>query len=470
MILSQKREFAMGGGNLEIGWHLNARSIPFSMAMGPYYLHGSGKATWGGELRAVWELWDYARLEGGTAYDHRFKWTGQGQLSIAIPFGSSRSARNPSLSSRNLALNRRLVQQVERHEIIPVGKQYYRSVAIDANTGEPFVFWFVDNTSSSSSQGTFESPFGTLLAAQDSSNPSEIIYVFPGNNTDAGMDQGIALQDQQRFLGSGVGHSFDTTLGDVTVPAMTAAFPFITNAVGSNPAIITLQNGNEVSGFLIQQEQDDFYGASIALLGVDASINRNYVALSKDFSGIIATPNDCGVVTISNNTFLGLDVSSTIAIDLEEVLDQGNITIEGNLFTGSSNQTGLGQGIILSTSAAPGFISLSIVNNTFSSQSNTEMAFPPGAISLDNIDGSQVNIQALIAGNTLSVPTTLEGATAAIFAQEEALATGVFSLDVRNNVAITGSGILGYQFSNLTGNASLMPVVFSDNIGSREGP
>ena len=99
-------------------------------------------------------------------------------------------------------------------------------IAVDA-TGTPFFFVFVDNTSSSN--GTFESPFPTLAEAQANSNPGDIIYVFPGDLTTTGMDTGIVLQDYQRLLGSAVSHRFNTQLGSIVVPGLTIAYPKIGN-------------------------------------------------------------------------------------------------------------------------------------------------------------------------------------------------------------------------------------------------
>ena len=92
MFLKSTRDFALKGANAEVGFHLDHfKQAPLYFAAGPYYLTGVGKSTWGGELRARINLFsDYVRLEGNTAYDHFFKWTGQGQISVNIPFWSQK--------------------------------------------------------------------------------------------------------------------------------------------------------------------------------------------------------------------------------------------------------------------------------------------------------------------------------------------------------------------------------------------
>src|SRR5579863_10638411 len=89
LILRSSQDFAMKGVNAEAGIHVDHyKNAPLYFAAGPYYLTGSGKSTWGGQFRASIDLFHrYLRVEGNTSYDHFFKWIGQGQVSVNIPFG-----------------------------------------------------------------------------------------------------------------------------------------------------------------------------------------------------------------------------------------------------------------------------------------------------------------------------------------------------------------------------------------------
>ncbi len=181
----------MKGFNAETGYHLDHfKKAPLTFAAGPYYLYGDGKATWGGELRAGVDLFDrYFTLEAHTSYDHFFKWTGQAQASINIAFGgkkkisSKKAAQNCDLAE---ILQVRAHQKVDRHEIIPIGKQKVLS------TAENLTFIFISNDSHSS--GTFQDPYHSLTQAQENSAQGDILYVFPGDGTTTGYDMGIALQ------------------------------------------------------------------------------------------------------------------------------------------------------------------------------------------------------------------------------------------------------------------------------------
>ena len=79
--------------------------------------------------------------------------------------------------------------------------------------------WFVNNTSPAPGSGTFESPFPTLIQAQDASAPNDIIYVFTGDGTDKGMNAGIMLQKGQQLFGASINHTIKTTMGHVKIPA-----------------------------------------------------------------------------------------------------------------------------------------------------------------------------------------------------------------------------------------------------------
>ena len=119
-----------------------------------------------------------------------------------------------------------------------------------------FYFLFVDNTSStnsthgrrSSADGSFIHPYRTLAEAEADSEPSDIIYVFPGDGTTNGMDSGIELQADQKLWGAGTSHVLQTSEGNVTIPALAASAPKITNPDGDG---ITLATDNEVSGIVL---------------------------------------------------------------------------------------------------------------------------------------------------------------------------------------------------------------------------
>ncbi len=189
-----------------------------------------------------------------------------------------------------MRLSERIVQPVDRSEIIPVGKQRVTGPAINPATGEPFFFIFVNNTSHS--LGTFESPYPTLLEAQNGSSPNNVIYVFPGDGSTTGMNAGITLQNGQMLLGAASKYSLTTTLGTVSVPALAAYQPVLTNT--TTAPVVTLANNNVVSGLQISNVNGNgIYGAGItnftatqnSFIGGNAATGAGEAILLNDISG-----------------------------------------------------------------------------------------------------------------------------------------------------------------------------------------
>lgn len=108
--------------------------------------------------------------------------------------------------------------------------------------------WFVNNTNPKSGNGSYKNPFNTLIAAQNASKKGDIIFVFPGDNTPKGMNQGFVMKKGQRLLGAGVHHRIDFPEKKLFVHAASTTLPRITNTNGS---VVVLANSCEVSGFNI---------------------------------------------------------------------------------------------------------------------------------------------------------------------------------------------------------------------------
>lgn len=295
-IFSRKDQFTFIGGDLEIGRQfLNCRYLDLEAIAGGYYLSGKfGKNAAGGLLKLKADVTRFITLQGQGSYDSYFNWRGSGEARINIPFGPRvrLQRENPCCDE---TIESRLVESVDRFEIIPIASHTKRGPALDPTTGEPLFFVFVDNQRGSS-DGSFENPYPTLIEAQNNSRPGNVIYVFAGDGTSKGMDQGIILQDNQRFLGSGVDHTFHTRFGDLPIPPQTQLFPLIQSPSLTNT--VFLANNNEVSGFNIQGAP---FG-SIGILGEairDALITKNRVT---DFFVGIGFSDCSGTITIRDNS------------------------------------------------------------------------------------------------------------------------------------------------------------------------
>lgn len=475
LFVRRTEEFALKGADAEVGLHVdNLKAAPFYFAIGPYYLSGKGKATAGGQLRGSVELFhNYLRLEGNTSFDSLFKWIGQGQVSIQFPFGPRRKIiRRDDLScSKLLMIDKRSLQRVDRHEIIPVDHRHVSSVVINPSTELPYFFWFVDNTSSSN--GTFESPFNSLAAAQAASQVNDIIYVFPGDGTAQGMSSLFTMQDSQKLFGSGASQTLPSTLGMITIPQLTGNLPLL--MVQASPMITTGSNC-EISGLHIQSlAGGSVFGA--VNVGSSVSIHDNLIEISNgaDCIDIGNIQDDAGVCNIFNNTFVALDNSDTYGIF--NFVSTGNITIQNNTFASATSASGFAQGIDISPGSIPlnpGNLTFVIEGNNFTTQANHTFD-NLGAIIInqdDNTGPTTRIIQAYINNNTIYLSTDLFNPVGGVWAFGSTVpGSSPIILDLNNNVAFTEPPVFGYNFDNTSGDPTVLQVAeFNKNEGSRFGP
>lgn len=331
-----KVQFAMKGVNVEAAFHiLKNENIDLYAAVGPYYYNYSSKQAIGGQARVGARIYEYLSVEAINSYDSRFHENIQGSIGINIPFGPRpKVSKNKKLEkcSSSCLLAQRIVQDVQRQEIIVVDKMRQTNVsevisaAIDPLTGDPYFFVFVDNTSNS--QGTYESPYPTFALAEENSSPGDIIYVFPGNGTTTGMDSGIALQVDQKFWGSGISHSIQTSEGMISIPAQSSTSPIITNTnVDTEGNAITLSTRNAISGFTITSAYNDaIYGADSQTLEVSSCLieSTTTFAIEASFSGDAS-------ISVMNNQFLNNNNGITLAIEGTSSVVCSNNTFEGQV-------------------------------------------------------------------------------------------------------------------------------------------
>jgi len=360
MLLSQKYQSAMKGADAECGFHFGkSASFDFYAAAGPYYFIGKmDSATWGGKARISGTFKDMLTLEISDSYDRTFHNKFQGQISLSFPFGPKSKVKKQERSCKVAnTLNERMLQPVDRQEIIVIDKARKNTVATDPATGLPYFFVFVDNTSSSN--GTYESPYHSLSQAQDHSSPGDIIYVFPGDGTTKGMDSGIFLKTDQKFWGSGISRLLQTSQGTISIPAQSSTFPTITNTnIDTEGNVITLATHNAISGFNITSAlHDAIYGADPQNLDVsscifentatftieayfssDASISLTNNQFLNNINGIFLSLNGTSTLVCSNNVFKGQVSVSEIPLNISADNNILTTYIENNLFT--ENRTG----------------------------------------------------------------------------------------------------------------------------------
>lgn len=411
MLLLQKRQTAMKGANAEFGFHFGqSESLDFYAAAGPYYFIGEGApATWGGKARISATFKDALTLEVSDSYDRTFHNKFQGQIALHFSFGPKSKGKAAN------RLNDRMVQPVDRQEIIVIDTVKKNTVAIDPATGQPYFFVFVDNTSSSN--GTYESPYHSLVQAQNNSSANDIIYVFPGDGTTTGMNAGITLKANQKFWGSGVGHLLPTTVGAISIPAQSSTSPTITNTdFDTLGDAITLATDNAISGFTIASSlHDAIFGADPHSLEISSCTftNTTTYAVEATFSGnasisitnnhflnntngIILNLSGTSTVVCSNNTFEGQTSSSSFPLTV--VADSNTFTtlIKNNLFNGNA----IGSILFNLTNVVDAGIS--ILNNTLTNNTTGSAGVGLGSNIVIIPGGTTEQCSIVLATNTFS--------------------------------------------------------------------
>lgn len=358
MLVSQKYQSVMKGADAEFGFHFGkSKSFDFYAAAGPYYFIGEkNPATWGGKARIAGIFKDILTLEISDSYDRTFHNKFQGQISLSFSFGPKSKVKEQGRTCKVAnTLNDRMLQPVNRQEIIVINNTRKNTISIDPTTGLPYFFVFVDNTSSSN--GTYESPYHSLAQAQDNSSPNDIIYVFPGDGTTTGMDSGISLKANQKFWGSGVSHSIQISEGMISIPAQSSSLPAITNTnIDTDGNAITLATNNSISGFIITSVMNDaIYGADSQSLEVtscmienattyaieasfsgDASISLTNNQFLNNVNGVFLNLNGTSTVVCLDNTFTGQTSVSSIPLEISANSNILATHIENNVFDGNA--------------------------------------------------------------------------------------------------------------------------------------
>lgn len=352
-LVSQKYHSAMRGADAEVGFHLgSAASALFYAGVGPYYFTGKiDPDTLGGKARLSATFREMLTLEISDSYDRTFHNKFQGQVSLHFSFGP-KATRGGCCAERLIC---RMLQPVYREEILVIDKRRAEGPAIDPLTGLPYFFVFVDNTSSSN--GTYESPYSTLAQAQDNSSPHDILYVFPGDGTTTGMDAGIFLQAGQKLWGSGVSQVLPTSGGTCSIPAQTATSPRITNAdVDTEGNAVTLATNNALSGLILTSALNDaIYGVNPHSLDVTSCLfeNNTTFAVEASFSGealvsltnnqfldnvngVSLTLNGTSSLFFAGNRFEGQTSVSNVPIEISAESNSLSARIENNLFNGNT--------------------------------------------------------------------------------------------------------------------------------------
>lgn len=238
---------------------------------------------------------------------------------------------------------------------------------------ERIKIWFVNNTNPLPGNGSYRNPFNTLLAAQEASKKGDIIFVFPGDNTTKGMDQGFIMKKDQRLLGAGVHHRIDFPDKKLFVRAPSTTLPRITNTSGS---VVILANSCEVSGFNIVDivNGDGILGGDPNSAGPQTRgikntiIKKNVIGTFRHdqnlvLNGAIYLPNCRGKLVIQHNYILNVLATVQASGTGIHLLNanfpiSSHVTIRKNIVSNTGST-----GIILSHRSPKGKVKADIEDN-----------------------------------------------------------------------------------------------------------
>ncbi len=337
IIINQELCAALPDVDAELGFYLPGPLTFFDtyIGVGPYYLFDKTVeqeklgGEWGGRARISLQLYDGITAGGDVTYDPIFNTRGQGWIKLSLPLGPANlrkegkrfKDRYPGPCDETARLYARMTQPVYRNEIIPIENKT-RCCEINRPCSEAsYNIHFVNNLAKGPGLGTFECPFNRLILAEEASCPGDIIYVFPGDNTTNGHNEGIVVQTEQFLVSS----AFDFELDCIKIPALTPGImPLICNESrvldgadtqinAFRPIKILAHPNTHLSGFIVLSEDlvsSDMSTASgpgtadLVIFGPGTVQNMNFPTITG--CGILVdTDLNGGTLTIRRNTFTG---------------------------------------------------------------------------------------------------------------------------------------------------------------------
>lgn len=238
------------------------------------------------------------------------------EATIRFPFGSKKSYRNEGLKARLDESPERDIDIVtgSAETTAPVHNQ--KTAVVNSTTGAAQKIIHVDNSRMAAGNGSIETPFNSLQAAEAAAAAHDVIYVHHGDGTSANQDQGISLsRTGQKLIGSGSDFRlYGSTLRgangerlpyDQVIAATTA--PVITNINPDGDGVVITANNVTVQGVTI--DSADRYGISVIADGAGAS------AKNVQISGVTMTGNRTGLyIHGANGGAVGATVEGSSAV------------------------------------------------------------------------------------------------------------------------------------------------------------
>jgi hypothetical protein len=285
-------------------------------------------------------------------------------------------------------------------------------LAVNPNTHQPYVIAHVDSSAAPGGDGSVNSPFQTLAAAEASG--AAVLFVHAGSVFN-GSAASVVMNPGQYLFGDGTGERNFlpiSTYGQILLPhgPTTGALPVL-NA-STSPAV-TLANNSEVSGFTINNST----GVGVLANGVGGITMKDLYVNGAGTDGI-------QIVNATGNSLLtNVNVSNSAGNGLLINGGDSNVQFAGTLVGNQLHD-------------------LAIENIGTNSVMNMNNALFPGSgsqgILLSNVAGT-VNFNNLSVGNTTSNAVDIEGGSGTFnFTGLTTVSGGGAASILVNNLASTG--------------------------------
>jgi hypothetical protein len=308
-------------------------------------------------------------------------------------------------------------------------------VAIDPHTGSPYTFAHVDSAAAPGGNGTANSPFQTIAAAQAAND--DIIFVqansvFHGANATITMNPGHAILGD----GAGVQHSIVVPqLGTILLPQAAAgsSLPVLDSAAGN---AVVLASNTILSGFTITNPTGNgIYGNGIS--------NALVANVTVDHAGAdgVHLLNSAGTVEFANTS-----ITNAAGDGLAVLGGGGNVTFAGQI-AGS-----VGHDLTVSNTSG-GTVDLTNAQFTGSGSQGILLQNDAGNVNFNNLTvtnsaGRGIDVEGASGAVQFSGTTTVSGATNTSVYVKDLLSAGSVTFD---NLSIDHRHDAGLVVDNASG-------------------
>jgi hypothetical protein len=344
-------EEPQGGFDLELGLELGEYSDFVKNHTDSVRIYGGGYYFNGDDTDHVagWRTRIAADISSDIQVGARFQRDGvrgsQGFLeaTIRFPFGQKRSYREDGIRARLDESPERDIDIVTGDVVTDTGD---RVAVVNQATGAAQEIIHVDNTAAGGGDGSVNTPFNSLAAAEAAASAHTIIYLNTGDGANTNQDQGLTLNKTgQQLIGAGTNFVFDSgtfTTANGANPsglllAAAGTAPVITNINATSDGITITADNVTVAGVTVDGATRD--GIVVEADGAAASamnVTIKDVTAQNNRMGVYIHGADGGAVTAKvENTVTTANTQHGVA-----VYDDTTDTFEADLGGGSLGSTG----------------------------------------------------------------------------------------------------------------------------------